>query len=67
MRSEAGSSIIPPSENRFPKAVLERLREVKKVWIVKDASASVVHSPSGPTSNIFVLCINMIVYLYNYS
>ena len=49
VRSETGSSIIPPSENRYPIVVLEHLREVRKVWIVKDASASVVHLPSGPT------------------
>ena len=48
-RSEAGSSIIPLSENRYPFVVLERLRKVRKVWLVEDKSASVVHSPSGPT------------------
>ena len=46
-RSEAGSSIIAHSENRFPVVVFKLLKEVRKVWLVKNASATVVHSPTG--------------------
>ena len=46
--SEASSSIIAHSENRFPVVVFKLLKEVRKVWLVKDVSVTVVHSPTGP-------------------